>query len=98
LELPTRQLGDLAVEDLNQFEFLAHQLLVIELQLRIKHLGYGEGSLDSPRYVVHILRLDQRFKVVLENLGEVILQFRASEIFQNLFPIRGVLKRRERGS
>jgi hypothetical protein len=38
------------------------------------------------------LRFDQRFQVVFEDFGEIILQFRSPEVFENFLPVRGVLK------
>jgi hypothetical protein len=41
--------------------------------------------------MVDVLRLDEGFEVVLEDLGEVVLELGASEMPQNLLPIRRVL-------
>lgn len=66
-------------------------LLVVELQLGIEHLSYGHGAFDSLRYMVYILRLDQRLQVILEDLGEVVLQLRAAEVLEDFLPVWWIL-------
>lgn len=41
--------------------------------------------------MIDILRLDECLQIVLEDLGEVVLQLRATEVFENLLPVRGIL-------
>lgn len=69
-------------------------LLVVPLQLAVEHLLDRLLSLDCPWDVVHVLGLDERLEVVLEHLGEVVLQLRASEVLENVLPVRWLLCRR----
>jgi len=48
--------------------------------------------LNSLRNLVHILGLDDGLEVVLQDLGEEVLQLRATEIGQDLCPVWGILK------
>mmetsp|Transcript_11127 Transcript_11127/g.24519 ORF Transcript_11127/g.24519 Transcript_11127/m.24519 type:complete len:258 (-) Transcript_11127:387-1160(-) len=47
--------------------------------------------------MIHILRLDRSLDVILQNLGEVILQIRSTEMNQNLLPIRRTIVSSEIG-
>jgi hypothetical protein len=49
-------------------------VFVVELELRVEHLGNGELALDCARNVVDILGLDQCLQVILEDFGEIVLQ------------------------
>jgi len=66
-------------------------LLVVEFQLGIEHLADGHLILDRSGNVVDILRFDESLEVILEDLREVVLQFRSAEIFQDFLPIWWVL-------
>ena len=74
-----------------ELELVAHMLLVVELQLGIEHLSYGHGAFDGLWYMIHVLRLDQRFQVILEDLGEVVLQLGAAEVLEDFLPIWWIL-------
>jgi len=41
--------------------------------------------------VIYVLRFDQGLEVVLQNLGEVILELRSTEILENFLPIWWIL-------
>jgi len=41
--------------------------------------------------VIHILWFDQSLEVILQNLGEVILELRSTEVFENFLPVWRVL-------
>ena len=47
--------------------------------------------LDSPGDLVDILGLDDGLKVILQDLGEVVLQLGATEVSEDLLPVWGVL-------
>lgn len=47
---------------------------------------------NSAGDVVDILRLDDSLKVVLQQLGEIVLQFATSKVYQNFVPTGRVLK------
>ena len=49
-------------------------------------------ALDGLGDVVHVLRLDERLEVVLEDAREVVLQLRAPEVRQDLLPVRRVVE------
>lgn len=55
------------------------------------------GALDSSWDLIDILGLDNGLEVVLENLGEVVLQFGATEMLENLFPVWRVVVAAEVG-
>jgi hypothetical protein len=48
-------------------------LLVVELELRIKHLADRHLVLDRPGNVVNILRFDESLEIILKDLREVVL-------------------------
>jgi len=87
LQLTTRQEIDVTVNDLVEFEF-CHDLL----QTLLADLGalFDEsanrpfGTLDGSGNLVDILWLDNSLEVVLQDLGEVVLQLRSSEVLQDL--------------
>ena len=74
LELATGELRHLALQDVEKLKLLAHVLLVIPLELRVEHLADGHLALDRAGYMIDVLRLDEGFQVVFEDLGEVVLQ------------------------
>ena len=41
--------------------------------------------------MIHVLWFDQGLKVVLQNLGEVILELRSTEILENFLPVWRIL-------
>jgi hypothetical protein len=47
--------------------------------------------------LVDVLRLNNGLEVVLENLCEVVLQLRTTEVLENLLPVRGVVEAAEVG-
>ena len=51
-----------------------------------------ETNLDSLRYLVHILRLDDRLQVIFQNFGEVVLELRSTKMLQDLSPVWWVLE------
>jgi hypothetical protein len=55
------------------------------------------GALDSPGNLIDILRLHNSLEVVLQNLGEVVLQFGTTEVLENFFPVGRVVKTSEVG-
>ena len=97
LELSSGQMGYISVQDVVQLEFIAHLLLVIQLQFGIKHLRDGQVSLDGFRDVIDILRLDQGFEIVFQHFGEVVLQLGTTEVFQDFLPVGWVLKDAKEG-
>lgn len=54
-------------------------------------------ALDGSGDLVDVLGLDNGLKVVLENLGEVVLQLGTTEVLKNLLPVRGVVVAAEVG-
>lgn len=44
-------------------------------------------GLDRSRDLVHVLGLGDCLEIVLQDLGEVVLQLRSSEMLQNLLPV-----------
>jgi hypothetical protein len=54
-------------------------------------------ALDGSGDLVDVLRLNNSLEVVLENLGEVVLQLGTTEVLENLLPIRGVVEAAEVG-
>ena len=61
--------------------------------LRLTDLGIWSTYLNSPGDLVHVLWLDDGLEVILQDLGEVVLQFRAAEVDQDLLPIWRFLQR-----
>ena len=41
--------------------------------------------------MIHILWFDQGLKIVLQNLGEIILELRSTEVLENFLPVWGIL-------
>lgn len=64
-------------------------MLVLPLILLVHELAHG--TLDSLGDLVHVLWLDQRLQVILQDLGEVVLQLGAAEVRQDLRPVRRIL-------
>ena len=82
------------------FDFAAHDGLQVEgvdhLRQNLLLVLGGEdgldGALDGARDVVDVLRLDDRADVVLQHLGEVVLQLAAAEVRENVRPGRLVFE------
>jgi hypothetical protein len=49
------------------------------------YISVVPGMFDTD--LVNVLRLDDGLQVILQNLGEVVLQFGAPEVGQNLGPV-----------
>ena len=62
--------------------------LVVHLVLLVEERLYG--ALDGPGDLVDVLRLHHRLQVVLQDLGEVVLQLAPPEVRQDLSPVRRV--------
>ena len=92
LELSTTEMRNLPIEDLVELELVAHELLVVALEFAIEHLGDGHLSLDGAGDLVNILGLDEGLEVVLEDLREVVLELRATEVLEDLLPVWGILE------
>lgn len=41
--------------------------------------------------MIHVLWLDQGLEIVLQNLGEIILELRSTEVLENFLPVRWIL-------
>jgi hypothetical protein len=54
-------------------------------------------ALDGSGDLVDVLGLDNGLEVVLENLGEVVLQLGTTEVLEDLLPVRGVVVAAEVG-
>jgi hypothetical protein len=93
LQFSTTQLSNLSVHQVDQFQLICQLLLgTLPLELGLQHLVHRHTLLlDLPRDQIDILRLDDRFDVVLEHFGEEVLQFGTSEVFQNLHPLGRVV-------
>ena len=52
----------------------------------------AHNTLDGLGNVVNVLGLDDGLQVVLQNLGEIVLKLRTTEVSQDLLPVRGVLQ------
>ena len=70
-------------EERQDFPYLG---LILQLVLLIEQLLHA--ALDCPGDLVHVLRLDDGLQVVLQDLGEVVLQLGSPEVGQDLGPVR----------
>ena len=68
---------------------LADLHLVQHLVLLVEQLLHRAAH--RLRDLIHVLRFDDGLEVVLEDLGEVVLQLRAAEVRQNVRPVGRVL-------
>lgn len=93
LQLSTTQLSNLSVHQVDQLQLLCQLVLgTLPLQLGLQHLVHRHPLLlDLSRDQVDVLRLDDRLDIVLEDLGEEVLQLGSSEMFENLGPFRRVV-------
>lgn len=92
LQLSSRKLPNFTFKNLRELQPFTDCVEVIELELILQHLVNGHFALDGTRNVVDVLRLDQCLQVILQDLGEVVLQLGSTEVLQNLLPVWGVLK------
>jgi len=97
LQLSSRKLGHTSLHDLVEIQVVQQVLHVLELLLSVEHLRDGSLSLDGSRDVVDVLRLDESLEVVLENLGEVVLELGSSEVLEDLGPVGRVLGKEKNG-
>lgn len=96
LQLSSRQLADLALHNDIEIQRVDDLVEVRQLLLRIEHLPDSLFSFDRARDVIDVLRLDEGFNVVFEDLGEVVLELRSTEVLEDLLPVRrGLLLRIE---
>jgi hypothetical protein len=92
LQFSSRQLVDITVQDGLQLQNINHLLLVVQLRLVLEQDGnLLSGSTNRLWQFVDILRLYDGPKVVLDNLGEIVLQLRSSEVGQSLGAVRWVI-------
>mmetsp|Transcript_34926 Transcript_34926/g.75545 ORF Transcript_34926/g.75545 Transcript_34926/m.75545 type:complete len:324 (+) Transcript_34926:514-1485(+) len=86
LELSTGKIFNGAVEHLHQVQELRDLFQVVALGLGLQDAAHD--ALDRTGDVVNILGLDDRLEVVLENPLEIALQLGATEVGENILPIR----------
>ena len=70
-------------------ENVDHGVFVANLCLALNHVA--NGALDGLWNLVHVLRFDHRLEVVLQHLGEVVLQLGTAKVRQNLGPLGWIL-------
>lgn len=87
LQLSSRQLTNLTLHNDIQIQSIDDFINVGQLLLRFQHLSNSLFSLDRSRNVIDVLRFDERFNVVFENFGEVVLKFGTTEVFEDILPI-----------
>jgi hypothetical protein len=88
LQFSSGQQANISILDLVEFENVHDMLHIAHLALLLdQRLDCLEGTFDSSRQLIHILWLDHSLEVVLEHLGEVVLEFRATEISQYFLPV-----------
>lgn len=98
LELSTRKLADLSFLQTLELEVGLELVPVRQLGLAIKHLAHGHvGDLDTPRDLVHVLRLGHSLEVVLQHLCEEVLELRTAEILEDLGPLGRIIVSTEIG-
>lgn len=56
-----------------------------------ERLDILDGTLDGLGDLVDILRFDYGLQVIFKDLSEVVLQFRSTPVFENLFPVWGIV-------
>lgn len=76
-------------------ELVHHLIKVVTLVLILKELADLAG--DNLGNVIDVLRLDDGLQVILENLGEVVLEFGTTEVLQNILPVGRVVELAEVG-
>lgn len=84
-------MADIAFHDFGELEVDSYLFLVVTLELGVEHLGNGEAPFDSPRDVVDVLWFYERLEIILEHLGEVVLQFGTTEVLENFLPVGRIL-------
>ncbi|KAI3494682.1 hypothetical protein L1887_40498 [Cichorium endivia] len=97
LELSTGEVLDVAVENLLEVEHVDDLVLVVPLELAVEELRDARLALDGTRDVVDVLGLDERLDVVLEHLGEEVLELGAAEVLEDLLPVGRVVVAAEVG-
>mmetsp|Transcript_16711 Transcript_16711/g.24544 ORF Transcript_16711/g.24544 Transcript_16711/m.24544 type:complete len:414 (-) Transcript_16711:112-1353(-) len=90
LQLPARQNLHLPVQEMHQLHFLQSFLHHVPLALALHDDLHF--PLHGTRDVVHVLGLDDRLQVVLQDAREVVLQLRAPEVGEDLLPVRGAVE------
>ena len=91
LQLTTRELVNLTVHEMAEFEGVQNLVQVAQRGAAFqKALNRPLRATDSLRDLIDILRLDDGLQVILEDLGEVVLELGASEVLDHVVPIRGV--------
>ena len=66
--------------------------LILPLQLIFLVQQYLHGTLHRLRDLIHVLRLNDSFQVILQDLGEIVLQLAAPEVSEDLRPVGRVGK------
>lgn len=61
-----------------------------------RNLQSPTTDLNSFRDLVDILRLDDGFQIIFQNLGEVILELRSAEILEDFCPVWWVLRQQNK--
>jgi hypothetical protein len=92
LQLSSRKLSNLSIQQLAQLQLLLEEITVGQLGLSVQHLAHRHVRyLYAPWNLVDVLRLRHGLDVVLEHLGEEVLQLRPSEVLQDLGPFGRVV-------
>lgn len=91
LELTTREEVDVTVHDVVQLENVADLFHVAQRGSALEEEANAlVGASDSPGDLVDILGLNHGLEVIFQELGEVVLEFRSTEVLDNILPVRGV--------
>ena len=86
LQFSSRKLVNIAIQDMFQFQNIKDIIIIVHLETSFQQTlnGLISSSFQGLRYLVDILRLDNRFQIVFKYLREVVLQFRAAEVLKDL--------------
>jgi hypothetical protein len=95
LKFSARQQSNLSIRDRIELQDV-HDMLHVVHDLFIcssldERLDILDGTFDGLGDLIDILRFDYRLQIVLEDLSEVVLQFRSTPVFENLFPVWGIV-------
>lgn len=92
LKFTTGQMRYISVVDVTEFEHVKNLVKVVQLARLLDEVLDGLlRTLNGLWKLVDVLRLHNGLEVILEQLGEVVLKFRTSEVLDHILPVRRVV-------
>lgn len=93
LKLTTREMADITIVNVAQLQGVENSVKVVQAESPFnKSFDALVSRADSLRNLINILGLDYSLQIILQQLGEVVLQFGTTEVLDDILPIGGIVE------